>query len=94
MLLRQLNETEFERFQNHIINKIERNPLDACFHSEITVDNRRYLLKIQSATKRRIAILQALQLTKISDSETRQILITDNKILLALFELLLFQGAA
>lgn len=93
MILRQLSEERFEYFQNLLIRKAQQNPLGADFHVPITVNHREYLLKVQPTTKCKIAVLQALMMER-EDEGIAHTLITDNKILLALFELLLFQGAA
>lgn len=94
MILRQLNEKQFENFQNQLSRKAHQNPLDAEFHVPITVNRREYLLKVQPTTKHRMAVLQALMIEREQDEGIAHTLITDNKVLLALFELLLFHGAA
>lgn len=94
MILRQLNEYDFEKIQTLLTCKGQQNPLDADFHITMTVNNWEYILEVQPITKRRIAVMQALIITREKDDGISHILITDNKILLALFELLLFQGAA
>ena len=94
MILRQLNEKQFENFQNQLIRKAHQNPLDAEFHVPITVHRREYLLKVQPTTNHRMAVLQALMIEREQDEGIAHTLITDNKVLLALFELLLFHGAA
>ena len=93
MILRQLNEKQFENFQNQLIRKAHQNPLDADFQVPINVNRREYLLKVQPTTKYKMAVLQALMIEREQGEGIAHTLITDNKILLALFELLLFQGA-
>lgn len=94
MIIRQLTEYEFEKLQNQLTCKAQQNPLDAAFYMPIQVNNREYSLRLQPSNKRRIAVLQALEVKRDYTEGIYQELITDNKILLALLELLLFQGAA
>ena len=94
MILRPLNEKQFEYFQNLLISNAMHEPLDADFHMPIRVNETEYMLRIQPCSKRKFAVLQALEVRWNAEKEISQILITDNKILLALFELLLFQGMA
>lgn len=94
MIIRQLTEYEFEKFQNRLIRKAQQNPLDADFHIPIQVNKNEYILRLQPSSKRKIALLQAILVIREPEEGIHHMLITDNKILLALFELLLFQGAA
>ncbi len=92
MFLKQLNKSKFDYFQEQLIQKAHQSPLNAAFHVPMTVNRREYLLKVQPTTKCRIAVLQALMIERELDEGIVHTLITDNKVLLALFELLLFQG--
>lgn len=93
MIVRQLKAEKYERFQNQLIQKAQQNPLEASFNVTMKVDRKEYVLRIQPETKHKMVALQALVVDRDEYGHLHT-LITDNKILSSLLELLLWQGVA
>lgn len=93
MIVRQLKAENFEHFQNQLIKKAQQNPLDASFSVTLKVDRKEYILRVQPENKHRLVALQALEVDR-SEYGHLHMLITDNKILSSLLELLIWQGVA
>ena len=93
MIVRQLKAEKYERFQNELIQKAQQNPLEASFNVTMKVDRKEYVLRIQPETKHKMVALQALVVDRDEYGHLHT-LITDNKILSSLLELLIWQGVA
>ena len=93
MIVRQLKAEKYERFQNQLIQKAQQNPLEASFNVTMKVDRKEYVLRIQPETKHKMVALQALVVDRDEYGHLHTI-ITDNKILSSLLELLIWQGVA
>ena len=94
MIIRQLKAEKYERLQNQIIQKAQQNPLEASFNVTMKVDRKDYVLKIQPETNHKMVGLQALEAERDDECGHLHMLITDNKILSSLLELLIWQGVA
>ena len=93
MIVRQLKAEKYERFQNQLIQKAQQNPLEASFNVTMKVDRKEDVLRIQPETKHKMVALQALVVDRDEYGHLHT-LITDNKILSSLLELLIWQGVA
>ena len=93
MIVRQLKAEKYERFQNQLIQKAQQNPLEASFNVTMKVDRKEYVLRIQPENKHKMVALQALEVDRDEYGHLHT-LITDNKILSSLLELLIWQGVA
>ena len=91
MIVRQLKQERFETFQNQLIRKARQNPLEASYNVTMCVDKKEYILKIQPERDCKIIVLQALEVER-DEYGHLHMLITDNKILSSLLELLILQG--
>lgn len=94
MIVRQLKPKIYERFQNQLIQKAQQNPLEASFNVTMKVDRKEYILRIQPETEHKMVVLQALEVDRDDECGHLHMLITDNKILSSLLELLIWQGVA
>ena len=94
MIVRKLKAEKFARFQNQLIKKARQNPMDASFDVTIKVDSKEYVLKIQPENENRLVALQALEVERDGECGHLHMLITDNRILSSLLELLIRQGVA
>ena len=92
MVIKQLKQRQFECFESQLMKKAQQNPLEASFNVTVTVDKKEYILKIQPERKGKLVALQALEVERDEARGHLHMLITDNKILLALLELLIWQG--
>lgn len=93
MIVRQLKAEKYEHFQNQLIQKAQQNPLEASFNVTMKVDRKEYVLRIQPENKHKMVALQALVVDRDEYGHLHT-LITDNKILSSLLELLIWQGVA
>lgn len=93
MIVRKLKTEKFNYIKNQLIAKAQQNPLDASFNVTIKVDGKEYILKIQPERSYGLVVLQALRVDRDEYGHLHT-LITDNKILSALLELLIWQGVA
>lgn len=92
MIVRQLKAEKYEYFQSQLIKTAQQNPLEASFNVTVKVDRKEYVLKIQPESKHKLVALQALAVDRDEECGHLHMLITDNKILSSLFELLIWQG--
>ncbi len=90
MIVRQLKAEKFEYFKNRLINKAQQNPLEASFNVTVKVERKEYVLRIQPENKHKLVVLQALVVERDELGQLHT-LITDNKILSSLLELLILQ---
>lgn len=93
MIVRQLKAEKFEYFQSQLIQKAQQNPLEASFNVTMKVDRKEYVLRVQPENKHKMVALQALVVDRDEYGHLHT-LITDNKILSSLLELLIWQGVA
>lgn len=93
MIIRQLKADKYERFQNQLIARAQQNPSEAGFDVTVKVDTKEYILKIQPDNRHTMVALQALMVDRDEQGHLHT-LITDNKILSSLLELLIWQGVA
>ena len=94
MIVRQLKAEKFDYFQNQLIKRAQQNPLEASFNVTVKVDRKEYVLRIQPENKHRVVALKALEVDRDEECVHLHMLITDNKILSSLLELLIWQGVA
>lgn len=94
MLIRQLKADSYDYFQKQLIKKAHQEPLNAFFDVSMEVDRNEYIVRIQPESKHRLIVLQALEVKREIESGQLHTLITDNKILSSLLELLILQGIA
>lgn len=94
MIVRQLKADRYEYLQSQLIKQAQQNPLEASFNVTVKVDKKEYVLKIQPETKHKMVVLQALEVERDDECGHLHMLITDNKILSSLLELLIWQGVA
>ena len=90
MIIRIVKKTDYEDLVKRLKEKSTQNPLEACFHLTMQVDERIYTMKLQAERKRKIVILQAIETT---DGETYR-LITDNRLLSSLIEFVIYEETA
>lgn len=93
MVVRQLKAEKYEYFQNQLIKRAQQNPLEASFNVTMKVDKKEYVLRILPENKHKMVALQALVVDRDEYGHLHT-LITDNKILSSLLELLIWQGVA
>lgn len=91
MVQRQLKEKEFTNFTKEVLKHAHCYPMTAFYDIDITINNKKYILKIQLEKHCKIVALQAISIlhNKIKND---YILITDNQILLAMLDLVIYQG--
>lgn len=93
MIVRQLKADRYEYLQNQLIARAQQNPFEASFNVTVKVDKKEYILKIQPDNRHKMVALQALVVDRDEQGHLHT-LITDNKILSSLLELLIWQGVA
>ena len=91
MAFKQLKPKKYEYFTEQLIKKARQEPLNANFDTAMVINNKEYILKIQPEKKRKVYILQALMVEREEFGQVHT-LITDNRFLLALLEILIYQG--
>ena len=94
MIVRQLKAEKFEYLQEQLVQRAQQNPLEASFNVNMTVDGKEYVLKVQPESKCKLVALQALEVERDSECGHLHVLITENRILSSLLELLVWQGIA
>ena len=90
MIIRVVKKVDYKDLVKRLKEKSSQNPLEACFHLTMQVDERNYIMKLQAERKRKLVILQAIETT---DGETYR-LITDNRILSSLIEFVIYEETA
>lgn len=91
MIIRQLNKEKYNWFQSQLIKKAQQNPLEASCNVNVMINNTEYNVKFQLEKGYRVAVLQALIVYR-DKYEIVHELITDDKMLLSLSEILIRQG--
>lgn len=94
MIIKQLSQEKFQYFEKQLIQKAQQAPFEASYNVTVKVNRKEYIIKIQPERKCKIVALQALEVERDEECGHLHMLITDNKILLSLLELLLWQGVA
>ena len=56
MIIRVVKKTDYEDLVKRLKEKSTQNPLEACFHLTMQVDERNYIMKLQAERKRKIVI--------------------------------------
>ena len=90
MIIRIVKKADYKDLVKRLKEKSSQNPLEACFHLTMQVDERIYTMKLQAEGKRKLVILQAIETT---DGESYR-LITDNRILSSLIEFVIYEETA
>lgn len=90
MVSRQLKEKEFTNFTNHLIKYAHCYPMEVHIDVDIVFNNQKYILRLQPDKHCRIVALQALSIL-YDKTDNNYSLITDNQILLAMLDLLIYQ---
>ena len=93
MVLRKLTYEQYLQFCSFLQAKAYAEPLDAGYLVNMTVNGDDYVIKVQPDSHNKVAILQALRSSRETDGLHVE-LITNNNLLTAFFELLLYQGVA
>lgn len=90
MVIRQLKPEQYDAFCNMLLQTAESTPLDASCTVRMYINSTEFAVKLQPEPHRRIAILQAYEVTRDADGSNFR-LITSNGLLSSLLELLLDQ---
>lgn len=93
MIVRQLSPIQYDRLHQDLIQKAQTQPLKASYTVHMCVDGASYAVKIQPESRYRMAVLQAHRIFREEDGQEFE-LITQNVILSALLELLIYQGVS
>ncbi len=94
MVIRRIKKRDWESVYRQITTYGRGAPLSPQYDLDITCNGVDYILKVQPAEPRQIAVLQALQ-TATGDRRTGEkdyLLIENNALLSAFLDILLFQG--
>lgn len=93
MIIRQLTPAQYDRLHQDLIQRAHAQPLEASYTVHLHIDNTSYAVKIQPESRYRMAVLQAHRIFREEDGQDFE-LITQNVVLSALLELLIYQGVA
>lgn len=91
MMTRILSESQYENLQHTLLMKARTEPLEASFTVSLKIDDKEYAVKLQPEQHHKVAVLQALQISRSADGPDF-VLITQNNILSSLLEIILYQG--
>jgi hypothetical protein len=92
MVLRQIKEKEWEDVYENILNRGKAIPLSKQYDLTLTCNGTPFILRVQLETKRRILVLQALEVCGYTgNAESDYVLISDNAFLLSLINIYLYQ---
>ena len=92
MVLRQIRENEWEDVYENILNRGKAIPLSKQYDLTLTCNGTPFILRVQLETKRRILVLQALEVCGyMGNAESDYVLISDNAFLLSLINIYLYQ---
>lgn len=91
MVSRQLKEKEFTNFTNELMKYAHWYPMEAHIDVDLVFNNQKYILRLQPDKHCKIVALQALSIL-YDKTDNSYSLITDNQILLAMLDLLIYQG--
>ena len=93
MIIRQLQQTTYDRLTRQLLERAHSEPLEACYTVRMVVDGLEYAVRLQPESHRKIAVLQAYRIDR-EDGVPLFELITRGNLLSALLEILLYQGVA
>lgn len=93
MIIRQLSSVQYDRLHQDLIQKAYTQPLEASYTVHMCIDGTSYAVKIQPESRYRMAVLQAHRIFREEEGQGLE-LITQNVILSALLELLIYQGVS
>ncbi|WP_418667242.1 hypothetical protein [Allofournierella sp.] len=91
MVIRQLEEWEFERLYRALIARARTEPLEASYTVEVKINGAEYAVKVQPDGDNRMAVLQALRVCREEDGVNFELIERDG-MLSAFLEILLYQG--
>lgn len=91
MVIRKMEQNQFERLHQSLIMKAHVAPLDASYTVKMKVKGIEYDVKVQPKAENEIAILQALRIERYEEGVDFE-LITRGNILASLFENMMDQG--
>ena len=92
MIIRQLKQPQYEQVVQHLARRAHTRPLEASYDADLTVNDRRYTLRIQPERHGRIAALQTWRVSQRAE-DSRFEIITGGALLSSLLELLIDQSA-
>ena len=92
MIIRQLKENQYETLRNSLLKNAQAEPLSASYVVSMTVDGVEYAVRLQPERHHKIAVPQALRITRREDGPDFE-LITKSSLLSSLMELLIHQRA-
>lgn len=92
MIIRQLKENQYETLRNSLLKNAQAEPLSASYVVSMAVDGVEYAVRLQPERHHKIAVLQALRITRREDGPGFE-LITKSSLLSSLMELLIQQRA-
>ncbi len=90
MVIKEVDSEQYEFIYEMLVDKAQQDPLEACFNVTMKVNEAEYILRVQPEKHYKIAALQAILVER--EEEQFHTLITNNDVLLALINLLLYQG--
>lgn len=90
MIVRQLNETQYQQLTSVIRQTAHPEPMDASYTIPMVVNEVEYAVRVQPERHNKIAVLQATRVDR-SASTPQFELITQGQVLSSFFELFLYQ---
>lgn len=94
MIVRKFKAEEFDFYKDKLIKSAQRSLLDASFDITVRIDDKEYILKIQPEGNNMLIALQAVEVGYDSEGCHTYAIITDNRILMSLLEILIWQKTA
>ncbi len=92
MVIRQIKEKEWEAVYEKILKRGKAIPLSKQYDLTLTCNGTPFILRVQLEAKRRILVLQALEVCGYTgNAESDYVLISDNAFLLSLINIYLYQ---
>ena len=92
MIIRQIKEKEWVAVYEKILQRGKAIPLSKQYDLTLTCNGTPFILRVQLETKRRILVLQALEVCGYTgNAESDYVLISDNAFLLSLINIYLYQ---
>lgn len=92
MIIRQLNQSQFEALSHFLLKKAHTEPFHASYTVTMTINEVEYAVKLQPERHNKIAVLQALRIHRQESSRSFE-LITKGSVLSSFFKILLYQTA-
>lgn len=91
MITRILSDDQYEKLQQTLLMKAHTEPLEASYTVTLQINDKEYAVKLQPEKHHKVAVLQALQISRCAGGPDF-LLITQNNILSSLLEIILYQG--